>query len=253
MKIITVANQKGGVGKTTTAVHLAWGLARYGKRVLILDLDPQGQCATALGADRVERVYSYLLDPHATAAGAAVHPRPNLPNLSLLVGGKQTAGAQIFWSASMPPAPVSVIKDRLRSERNNYDVVMIDTSPSVGGMQEWSLFAADLVVCPTAADFMAAEAIGNTARTLDTLERLGWMGLTRVLCTFVDMTRETTAVLAELNQHYRDALIPFGIHRGVVLRECAANGETVFEHDPRSRAAQEYGMLVEHVRKLVRL
>ena len=257
MKVITVANQKGGVGKTTTAVHLAHGLARAGKRVLLVDFDPQGQAATALGL-KPEPGAFYLLtlpDPHM----AKQWVRPALPlspsprakhreGLYLLPGDAATATAQIVFNAQN--RPLDAIANALQVFRKSFDVVVIDTAPSVGGVQERAVFAADLLVVPTAVDYLALEGVAKVRNFMVRITGQGWQGrLLGILPTFFDeRTRESRHNLRLLREHFGDAVLR-PIHRSTVLRESSAEGLTVFEYAPTHRAAREYQALVDAVMK----
>ncbi len=244
--VIAIANQKGGVGKTTTAVTLAHGLALKGKSVLLVDLDPQGQCATALGVEQAPGVFHLLIanqDPNLV-----VRPTGR-ERLQLLPGDKQTSVAQIVLTAQQQP--VSLIAERLRplAKSANSRYIIFDTAPSVGGLQEQALWAASLVLIPCAVDFLSAEGVGKIVETMDVLrQRAGWSGsLLGVLPTFYDeVTRESLATLDDLRKAFGEAVLP-PVHRATILRECAAEGKTVFEVDGQSRAALEYSSLVHRV------
>jgi len=245
MKVITVANQKGGVGKTTTAVTLAHGLGLKGHQMLLLDLDPQGQCASALGLLQEPGVFNLLVGGQTLADVTRTTGRTNLV---LIPGDKRTATAQIVLNAE--GSDVQVIRKALTPTlRNGLDMVIIDTAPSVGGLQEAGLFAADLVVIPTAVDYLATEGVANVIKTLRSLEeKQGWRGaILGILPTFHDeVTKESAATLADLQETFDD-LVLAPIHRATVLRECVSEGVTIWEKAPKSRAAQEYARLVWEV------
>jgi chromosome partitioning protein len=243
--IIVIANQKGGVGKTTTVVSLAHGLAVKGRETLILDLDPQGQCATALGMVHEPGVFNLL------AAGqtlADVTRTTGRSQLAIIPGDKRTATAQIVLNAE--GFDLDVITSALRPAlRNGLDRVVIDTAPSVGGLQEAALFAADLVIIPTATDYLASEGVVQVMETIQKLARQGWQGLVLgILPTFYDeVTRESQATLDDLREAFGADLMLPPIHRATILRECASEGKTVWEIAPGSRAAEEYAQLVWRV------
>ena len=245
MKVITVANQKGGVGKTTTAVTLAHGLGLKGHQMLLLDLDPQGQCASALGLLQEPGVFNLLVGGQTLADVTRTTGRTNLV---LIPGDKRTATAQIVLNAE--GSDVQVIRKALTPTlRNGLDMVIIDTAPSVGGLQEAGLFAADLVVIPTAVDYLATEGVANVIKTLRSLEeKQGWRGaILGILPTFHDeVTKESAATLADLQETFDDLVLAPN-HRATVLRECVSEGVTIWEKAPKSRAAQEYARLVWEV------
>lgn len=245
-KIITIANQKGGVGKTTTVVNLGHGLAIQGRETLILDLDPQGQCASALGLAHEPGVFNLL------AAGqtlADVTRTTGRRQLALIPGDKRTATAQIVLNAE--GFELDIIKRLLRPAlRNGLDLVVVDTAPSVGGLQEAALFAADLVIIPSAVDYLAAEGVVKVLETIETLAKRGWPGqILGILPTFYDeVTRESETILADLKKTFGADLVLSPVHRASVLRECPPEGKTIWEMAPRSRSAEEYSNLVWRVK-----
>jgi len=252
MTIITISNQKGGVGKTTTAVSLAHGLAVKGHQTLLVDLDPQGQCASALGLLEESGVFNLLVDLPAQSGGqtlADVTRTTGRSNLTLIPGDKRTATAQIVLNAE--GFGLAVVRDVLKPAlRNGLHFVVIDTAPSVGGLQEAALFAADLVVIPTAVDYLATEGVVKVMNTLQTLEqKQDWQGaILGILPTFYDqVTRESAATLGDLKKSFGDETILPPIHRATVLRECASEGVTIWEKAPKSRVAKEYAELVWRV------
>jgi chromosome partitioning protein len=252
-KIISVTNQKGGVGKTTTAVSLAHGLARKGKQVLLVDLDPQGQSATALRRNPAMGVF-YLLTmgttPPETAFIKSLVQPTTRDGLWLMPGDQQTMAAQTVLNAQ--DRPVSCIRDsiaRLFSPDLHY--IIFDTAPSVGGIQERAVWASDLVIIPTATEFLSADGVGKVVQMMSLLQSSKqWKGsLLGVLPTFYDeQTRESKATLEILRETFGESLLA-PIHRATILRECAAEGQTIFEKDPDSRAAQEYRALADLVAK----
>lgn len=252
-KIICITNQKGGVGKTTTAVSLAHGLTRKGKRVLLIDLDPQGQSATALGRTPSMSVF-YLLTMGTTAPETAfikalIQPTTR-EGLWLLAGDQQTMAAQTVLNAQ--DQPVACIRESVaRFFAPDLDYILFDTAPSVGGIQERAVWAADLVIIPTATEYLSAEGVGKVIQMLSILQKKKqWAGaLLGILPTFYDEhTRESRATYETLRETFGASLLA-PIHRATLLRECAAEGRTIFEKDSVSRAAREYQALAELVAK----
>jgi chromosome partitioning protein len=241
MKVIVVANRKGGVGKTTTVVSLGHGLALKGKSVLLVDVDPQGHVATALGMDSAPGLFDLLV------GGARLYnvTRQARDRLFVLPGTARTGTAQTVLVAE--GAADDTLNRAIRRDVNaKLDYIILDTAPSVGRLQEMALWMADLVIVPTAVDFLSGRGIVDLVKELRELKAgKAWRGrLFGILPTFHDdVTNESRANLDELKKVFGDLVLP-PVHRATVLRECSALGETVFETAPTSRAAEEYAALV---------
>lgn len=247
-RTITVANQKGGVGKTTSAVNLAHGLVLQGKRVLLVDLDPQGQCATILGLKSEPGAFNLLV---AEAPFTQVMRLTDRKDLMVILGDRKTSTAQTVLNVQRSPITFTHSKLVLPAQKDNIDFIVIDTSPSVGELQEQALWAADGVLIPCAVDYLATDGVYNIAQSLKRLhEEFKWQGrILGVLPTFYDtVTRESKATLQDLQKRFGGSLLS-PVHRATILRECAVEGKTIFEMAPESRAAKQYASLVEHVLK----
>lgn len=252
-KIICIANQKGGVGKTTTAVSLAHGLVIKGKRVLLIDLDPQGQSATALGRCPEPGVFYLLtmgMTPQETTFINSWVRFSGREGLHFLPGDQQTMAAQTVLNAQ--DRPVSAIRQTVsRFFKDGPDYILFDTAPSVGGIQERAVWASDLVIVPTATEFLSADGVGKVLGMMSILQsKKNWRGnLLGILPTFYDeQTRESKATIEDLKARFASSLLP-PIHRSTLLRECAAQGQTIFEMDELCRAAKEYQALAQIVLK----
>jgi len=243
---ITVANQKGGQAKTTTTISLAARLAENGKRVLTMDNDPQGHCAIALGVQPEPCVFNVLLglgDPHQWVR------KSGRLNLDLIPGDRSTATAQSVMAVEN--RPISAVRDAIAPLFAEYDYVLFDTAPSAGGVQERSLFASKYVILPVATEFLALDGLRQINETLGQLRQShNWRGmLLGILPTFYHTnTKESQAALTELKSAFGNSVLA-PIHDRTVLRECAAEGKTIFEYAPKSDAAKEYAALAEYVLK----
>jgi chromosome partitioning protein len=235
---LAVGNNKGGVGKTTSTITLAHCCALHGRRVLVVDCDPQGQCATSLGVSPEPGLFNAIIRPTED-----IHQWIRMTgrsNLDLLPGDATTAHAQILLGAQN--ASIDVIWTLFAPLRKEYDYILFDTAPSVGGIQERVMYAANHVLIPTATEYLSLDGLTQMMNMLGGLrQKHNWQGsLMGVLPTFYD---ESTAVskeaLAQLNQSFGGEVLPF-IHRATALRECVAEGKTIFEYAPAHRASQEY-------------
>jgi len=245
MKTICVTNQKGGVAKTTTAIHLAHGLALLGKRVLIVDFDPQGQAATALRVDLEPGIFNLLINRQANVR------ETGRGNLHILPGDSSTATTQTV--INVEGRSISAVRDALKGLSHLYDYMIFDTAPSAGGIQERAIFASDAALLPTATEFLSSDGLMKGIELISNLkEQRGWKGsLLGILPTFYDdVSKESKDTLADLRANFQDAVFD-PIHRATILRECASEGITVFEKDPGSRAAIEYSHFVEGVLKRI--
>jgi chromosome partitioning protein len=235
---IAIANQKGGVGKTTTAICLAHGLALRDRRVLLVDFDPQGQCATSLAVNSEAGVFNVLVTPRSD-----IHQwirDTTRSGFDLLPGDRSTATAQIVINAEN--RPIDLIRLLFKPLAKDYDYIIFDTAPSVGGIQERAIYAADVVLIPTATEFLSVDGLAQMIELLAILkDKWHWSGrLLGVLPTFYDeQTSESHKSLAELQEGFGESVLK-PIHRATILRECAAEGKTIFEMAPASRAAGEY-------------
>ena len=252
-KVICIANQKGGVGKTTTAVSLAHCLSQKGRRVLLIDLDPQGQSATALGHNPEPGAF-YLLTmgstPQETTFVQSWVRFSGREGLYLLPGNQQTMAAQTVLNAQ--DKPISAIRQSIqRFFKDGLHYILFDTAPSVGGIQERAVWASDLVIVPTATEFLSADGVSKVLLMMSVLqEKKNWRGnLLGILPTFFDeQTRESKATMETLMERFDTSVLP-PIHRSTLLRECAAEGKTIFEMDELCRAAKQYQALTQHVMK----
>jgi chromosome partitioning protein len=252
-KVIAICNQKGGVGKTTTAVSLAAGLSLKGNEVLLVDLDPQGQCATTLGLSPEPGAF-YLLtmgsSPHETAFIRQYVRNTGREHFSLLAGDQTTMAAQTVLNAQ--EKPISTVREAiLRFIKNGLHYVIFDTAPSVGGIQERAIWAADMVIIPTSTEYLSTDSVRKIAATMLYLQKeKAWYGsLLGILPTFYhDQLREHRAAMEDLRQGFGDRVL-HPIHRAAVLAECPGESKTIFEKDANCRSAQEYQELVNLVVK----
>jgi chromosome partitioning protein len=231
-------------------VNISHGLVLQGKRVLLVDLDPQGQCATILGLKPEPGAFNLLVSelPHQQIVRLT-----DRANLYVILGDKKTATAQTVLSIQRTPIEYTKAKLSPIMEEAKFDYIVIDTSPSVGELQEQALWAADGVLIPCATDYLATDGVFSIHATLNKLQNEhGWRGkILGILPTLYDeVTRESRATVLDLRKQFGD-LVLSPIHRATILRECAVEGKTIFELDRSSRAAEEYQQLVEFIRRSI--
>ena len=247
MRKIAVANMKGGVGKTTTAIHLAGGLARRGWRVLLVDVDPQANSTFALGV-RASRTLRHVMLGEVSAADAVV-PSAN-PRLDVLASDHGCFGLETQLSATMQRETVLA---RALEGLEGYDAVVIDSSPAMGLLTYNALLAASEVVLPVTMDALAVIGARETLRGIREIRRL-WPGralpLAAVLPTNVQASRVATrAAMAALEEdpEIKAALVRPGIRQCADLVHAMAARQPVYEFAPRSRAAAEYDQFVDRL------
>lgn len=254
MKIIAVSNLKGGVAKTTTAINLGAGLARKGKSVLLVDLDPQAHTGTALGL-RPEPGAFYLLTMGTGQAETTFVKQyvrqTGRENLWLIPGDQTTQAAQIVIQAKN--AAMDVVRAALERFRRGGgpDYIILDTAPSVGGILERAVWAADLVIVPTSTEYLSTDSVRQMVTMMAAMARdKGWQGaLLGVLPTMHhDRNNENRAALEDLRKAFGERVLA-PIHRAAVLGECPGESKTIFEKAPASRAALEYTALCKLVGK----
>jgi len=257
MKVIVFANQKGGTGKTTSVVNVGDALAREGRKVLIIDLDPQGHAAVSLNLDTETCVANWLMYPIFNTIPLSPEimnqwiRTTRRENLFLLPGNQMTAKAQRLLT--IEEKPINYIKDLLPAiRRMGFDYLLFDTPPSTGGLQEMASWAADLAVIVSSLDYLSADGVSGFVEMLKVLHtQKRWSGrLAGVLPTFYDeQTRTTREQMTHLQKAFADQVF-HPIHRATLLREASAEGQTIFEKDAKSRSAMEYGALAMHLSKL---
>lgn len=243
MKKIVVALSKGGVGKTTTAINLAAGLAKGGKRVLLVDMDTQGQVAKALGLEPsvgLAEVMAGELSPDAAVFEAR-------EGLWLLAGGRSLAGLKRDI-ARMDFGGERSLAEALSTLDGRYDLVIVDTAPAWDVLMVNALFFADEVLIPVALEVMALQGLVDFAQALVPIQKYHQnLALRYVLPTFMDRrVKKSDEIHCQLVRHYAD-LVCEPIRYNVRLSEAPGYGQTIYEYSPTSAGAQDYMKLTERV------
>lgn len=245
-RILAFANQKGGVGKTTTVVNVGAALAERKRRVLIVDLDPQANATSGLGLRGTSGGSERLLWGEATLEEAV--QATAVPNLDLVPAGDGLAGADL--TLSNLPDRERRLRMALVPRRDAYDFVLIDCPPALGLLTVNALAAADGVVVPLQCEYYALEGLSQLLSTLERVRRglnpsLSVEGI--VLTMFDARTNLSAQVVDEVKRHFRDRVYGVLIPRLVRLSEAPSHGQPITVYDPHSRAAEVYRMLAEEV------
>lgn len=247
-RIVAIANQKGGVGKTTTAINLATALAATKKRVLVLDLDPQGNASTGFGIDRRARhkgTYEVLMDG-VTLPDAAI--ATGIPDLDIVTSSQDLSGAELEL-VSLERREFK-LADAISQAAPHYDYVMIDCPPSLGLLTLNAFVAADAVLVPLQCEFYALEGLSQLVRTIERVRktfnsRLEIQGV--VLTMFDRRNNLSEMVAADVRGHFGDKVFQTVIPRNVRVSEAPSHGKPVLLYDLRSPGAQAYVHLAGEV------
>jgi chromosome partitioning protein len=251
-RVVVVANQKGGVGKTTSTVNIAAALAQLGQRVLVVDLDPQGNASTALGADHrrgVASTYDALVD--GTSLDKVASPATEVENLWVVPATIDLAGAEIELVSvvaresrlSKALATHPLIGTAEQAGEDRFDYVFIDCPPSLGLLTLNALVAGAEVMIPIQAEYYALEGLGQLLETIDMVKAHlnPRLEVSTILITMYDArTRLAAGVAEEVREHFADQVLNTTIPRSVRVSEAPSYGQTVMTYDPASPGALSY-------------
>jgi len=248
--VIAITNQKGGVGKTTTAVNLSACLAALENKVLLLDIDPQGNATSGIGIDKQNIkhcIYDALIND---VPAKKIIYKSSINNLDVIPATIQLAGAEIEL---VPTLSREVrLKKVIESFRHKYDYIIIDCPPSLGLLTLNALTAADIVLVPIQCEYYALEGLGQLVNTINLVKKhlnskLQIRGV--VLTMYDSRTNLSPQVAEEVRKFFGEIVFKSVIPRNVRLSEAPSYGESIITYDPRSKGAEVYKLLAKEVLK----
>lgn len=246
--IISIVNQKGGVGKTTTSVNLSAYLAQKDKKVLVIDLDPQGNATSGYGLDKSElesSVYDVLVNETPLADVIRKEMRKNLDicptNINL-------AGAEVELVSAM--SRETILKRAIEEVSDNYDYILIDCPPSLGLLTINALAASTGIIVPIQGEYYALEGLTQLIDTVNLVKKhlnpkIGIYGV--IITMFDGRTQLTRQVTDEVKKYFGDKVFDTVIPRNIRLAEAPSFGKTIAEYDPKSRGGRAYNELADEV------
>ena len=254
-KITAICNQKGGVGKTVTAVNLGIGLAREGKKVLLVDMDAQGSLTASLGYQRPDQMENTL----ATILGRIILDEPVSPGegilhqaeaVDLLPANIELSGLEVTLVNTM--SRETILREYLNSVREQYDVILLDCCPSLGMLTINALAAADQVLIPMQAHYLSIKGLEQLIRTISNVKRKINPGLeiAGILITMADLrTTYSREIIKLLRNSYGDKLRIFNsiIPQSIRAAETSAEGRSIYLHDPAGKVSAAYASLTREV------
>lgn len=241
--VVSIVNQKGGVGKTTTSMNLAAFLADFGKRVLLVDLDPQGNATSGLGQEPASLQGSYEVLAGEKQPAEVIIPTAHA-KLFLLPANADLAGSQVELVNEFNRE--RKLQQAIEKVRDDYDYILIDNPPSLGLLTVNGLVASDSVLVPVQAEYYALEGLGQLLQTVNLVKTnlkpdLAVMGA--VITMFDPRTNLANQVLQELYKHFPGKIFRSVIPRSIRLAEAPSYGKSIIHYDPVSKAAKAYERL----------
>ena len=249
-RILAISNQKGGVGKTTTAVNLATAMAAVQKRVLVIDLDPQGNASTSLGIDQKQRTigtYNLLMDDAELSAAVVA---TSVPNLSVVPSGVDLAGAELELIEVEDRQ--ECLKRAIANKGGEWDFIIIDCPPSLGLLTLNALVAADAVMVPLQAEFLALEGISHLVRTIERVKKSfnPSLEIQGIVLTMVDKRNNLSEMVEnDVREYFGGKVYTTTIPRNVRISEAPSHGKPVLLYDFQSKGARAYLELAGEVLK----
>jgi chromosome partitioning protein len=247
-KIIAIANQKGGVGKTTTSVNLAASLGVLEKKVLLIDADPQANATSGLGIDvETVEVGTYQLLEHTNSAREAIL-KTETPNLDIIPSHIDLVAIEIELVDK--DQREYMLKKALQEIKDDYDYILIDCAPSLGLLTLNALTAADAVIIPIQCEYFALEGLGKLLNTVKSVQKIHNpdLDIEGLLLTMYDSRlRLSNQVVEEVQKHFNDMVFTTIIQRNVKLSEAPSYGESIINYDASSKGASNYLSLAKEI------
>lgn len=247
-KIIAIANQKGGVGKTTTSINLAASLGVLEKKVLLIDADPQANATSGIGIDvEFVEIGTYQLLEHSNTAKEAV-VKTETPNLDIIPAHIDLVAIEIELVDK--DAREYMLKKALIDIKNDYDFIIIDCAPSLGLLTLNALTAADAVIIPIQCEYFALEGLGKLLNTIKSVQKIHnpQLDIEGLLLTMYDSRlRLSNQVVEEVQKHFNDMVFQTIIQRNVRLSEAPSYGESIIKYDASSKGATNYLSLAKEI------
>ncbi len=248
-KIIAIANQKGGVGKTTTSVNISTIFAKKGKKTLMIDADPQGNATSGLGIDKNVELSTYDILINDTKIEEAVQ-NTNIKNLKVCPSTINLAGAEVELVSAEERE--FKLKKKLDEIKDNYDYIIIDCPPSLGLITLNSFTSADSVLIPVQCEYYALEGLGQLINTINIVKKVMNKNLEiegAVLTMYDARTNLSNQVVKEVNKYFENKVYKTVIPRNVKLSEAPSFGMPITVYDPRSKGARCYEKLAKEILK----
>ncbi|PNQ72231.1 chromosome partitioning protein ParA [Hanstruepera neustonica] len=247
-KIIAIANQKGGVGKTTTSVNLAASLGVLEKKVLLIDADPQANATSGLGIDvETVEIGTYQLLEHTNSAKDAI-VKSDTPNLDIIPAHIDLVAIEIELVDK--DEREYMLKKAIESVKDDYDFILIDCAPSLGLLTLNALTAADAVIIPIQCEYFALEGLGKLLNTIKSVQKVhnSQLDIEGLLLTMYDSRlRLSNQVVEEVQKHFNDMVFQTIIQRNVRLSEAPSYGESIINYDASSKGASNYLSLAKEI------